>query len=78
MTIVDLVNVPSLSAPQLSPDGTQVLYVLEEADWKKNKRIGHIWRINSDGTDLVKMTNGETGENSPGGPPMAGGSPSLR
>ena len=34
MTIVDLVNVPSLSDPQLSPDGTQVLYVLAEPDWK--------------------------------------------
>ncbi len=65
MTILDLINIPSLSDPQLSPDGTQVLYVLAEADWKKNKRISHIWRIEADGTDLVKMTNGETGERTP-------------
>ena len=65
MTIVDLINVPSLRSPQLSPDGKQVLYVLGEADWKENKRINHIWRINTDGTDPVQMTNGEEGENAP-------------
>jgi dipeptidyl aminopeptidase/acylaminoacyl peptidase len=65
MTIVDLINVPSVSDPQLSPDGTQVLYVLAEADWKKNKSVSHVWRINTDGTDPVKMTNGDTGERSP-------------
>ena len=65
MTIVDLINVPSLGDPQLSPDGGQLLYTLSEPDWKENKRIGHIWRINSDGSNPIKMTNGENGESSP-------------
>jgi dipeptidyl aminopeptidase/acylaminoacyl peptidase len=65
MTIVEMIDVPSLSDPQLSPDGTQLLYVLSETDWEQNKRISHIWRINTDGTNLVKMTNGEEGEQSP-------------
>jgi dipeptidyl aminopeptidase/acylaminoacyl peptidase len=65
MTIVDLIDVPFLSDPQLSPDGKQVLYVLSNADWKENKRINHIWRVNADGSNPVQMTNGETGENSP-------------
>ena len=30
MTIVDLINVPSLGDPQLSPDGIQLLYTLSE------------------------------------------------
>ena len=65
MTIVDLINVPSLGDPQLSPDGIQLLYTLSEPDWEKNKRIRHIWRINSDGSNSIKMTNGENGESSP-------------
>ena len=65
MTIVDLINVPSLGDPQLSPDGGQLLYTLSEPDWKENKRIGHIWRINIDGSNPIKMTNGENGESSP-------------
>ena len=65
MTIVDLINVPSLSDPQLSRDGKQILYVLSEADWKEDKRIGHIWRVDVDGSNTVQMTNGERGERSP-------------
>ncbi len=65
MTIVDLINVPSLGDPRLSPDGGQLLYTLSEPDWGKNERIRHIWRINSDGSNPIKMTNGENGESSP-------------
>ncbi len=65
MTIIDLLNVPSLRDPRLSPDGKQLLYVLAEADWDANKRISHIWRIESDGTDLVQLTNGSDGESAP-------------
>ncbi len=65
MTIVDLINVPSLGDPRLSPDGGQLLYTLSEPDWGGNERIRHIWRINSDGSNPIKMTNGENGESSP-------------
>ena len=65
MTIVDLINVPSLGDPQLSPNGIQLLYTLSESDWEKNKRVSHIWRINTDSTSPIKMTNGENGESSP-------------
>ncbi len=65
MNIVDVMNVPALSDPQLSPNGNQVLYVLAHTDWKANRRIGHIWRTNTDGTGSLQMTNGEKGESSP-------------
>src|SRR5690349_8653556 len=58
LTLIDLLNVPRLTEPQLSPDGRQVIYQLAEADWKANKRVSHIWRIASDGTGLVRMSNG--------------------
>src|SRR5438128_1049460 len=39
LTLIDLLNVPRLTEPQLSPDGRQVIYQLAEADWKANKRV---------------------------------------
>ena len=65
MTLVDLLNVPQLSDPQLSPDGRYVAYVLSEADWKANKRIGHIWRAPADGSASLQMTSGKEGERMP-------------
>jgi dipeptidyl aminopeptidase/acylaminoacyl peptidase len=65
MTLIDLLNVPRITEPQLSPDGKQILYLLSEADWKTNKRITHIWRIGAEGGQPVRMTNGTEGEASP-------------
>jgi dipeptidyl aminopeptidase/acylaminoacyl peptidase len=65
MTLVDLLNVPRISDPQLAPDGRHVLYVRSEADWKTNKRIGHVWRAEVEGTRAVQMTNAPDGESSP-------------
>ena len=65
MTLVDILNVPNLSDPQLSPDGKQIVYVLAEPDWKANKRISHLWRVNADGSGSVQLTQGADGENSP-------------
>ncbi len=62
MTLVDLLEVPSLQGGQLSPDGSLVVFELEVADWKKNKNIRHLWRVGRDGSGLVQLTNGEEGE----------------
>ena len=65
MTFVDILELPTIQDPQLSPDGKQILFVMDKADWKGNRRIGHIYRINADGTDQVQLTFGERGESSP-------------
>src|ERR1700676_3115072 len=65
MTLVDVLNVPQVSDPQLSPDGRQILYVLAESNWKANKRVSHIWKINADGSVLMELTTGPDGENTP-------------
>ncbi|HUG38867.1 MAG TPA: S9 family peptidase [Longimicrobiales bacterium] len=64
MTIVDLIEVPSLGDPQLSPDGRHVLFVRSEADWEDNRTRGHVWRIGADGSEAMQLTRGE-GEGSP-------------
>jgi dipeptidyl aminopeptidase/acylaminoacyl peptidase len=65
MTLVDLMEVTHVADPQLRADGRQVLFTMDKPDWKGNRRVSHIWRINSDGTDLVQMTHGEKGASSP-------------
>ncbi|MDE2881189.1 MAG: S9 family peptidase [Acidobacteriota bacterium] len=65
MTIVELIDVPSLGSPRLSPDGSQILFTRTDTDWKKNGRTTHIHRIDADGSGAVQLTNGEDGESSP-------------
>jgi Tol biopolymer transport system component len=64
-TFVDALEQPVLSEPQLSPDGKQIAFVIDRADWKANRRIGHIVRINADGSGQTQLTFGERGESSP-------------
>ncbi|MEO8500595.1 MAG: hypothetical protein ABI565_06745, partial [Vicinamibacteria bacterium] len=65
MTTVDLIGVPELGDPQLSADGRQILFTRSDADWKANRRVAHIHRVNSDGSGLRQMTTGPEGEASP-------------
>ncbi len=65
MSIVDLLNVPRLSDPQLSPAGKDVLYTRADADWKSGRRVSHIWRASVDGGQPVQLTSGAEGETDP-------------
>ena len=65
MSPLDLIEVPRVLDAQLSPDGTQVLYVVDRPDWKENRRIGHIWRAKADGSSAAQLTYGQRGETSP-------------
>lgn len=65
MGIVDLLNVPRVADPQLSPDGREVVYTVGESDWKMGKRVQHIWRAPIDGGAAIQLTNGSEGETSP-------------
>ncbi len=65
MTLIDFMNIPTVSDPRLSPNGQEIAFIKSEPHWKVDKRVGHIWRINADGSGLVQMTNGAEGESSP-------------
>src|SRR5439155_11626395 len=65
MTLVDVLNVPRITTPRLSPDGRDVVYVQSQADWKANKRITHLWRIAVAGGQPVQLTTGQDGETTP-------------
>jgi dipeptidyl aminopeptidase/acylaminoacyl peptidase len=65
LSFVDVLEMPTVSDPQVSPDGKQLLFVMDKPDWKGNRRTGHIYRINTDGSNQVQLTFGERGESNP-------------
>ena len=65
MTFVDLLNVPRISSPELSPDGREIAYTQSQADWKADKHVTHIWRVSVDGGTSRQMTAGRDGETMP-------------
>ena len=65
MSLVDLIEVPSVRDPRLSPDGDQVVYVRSEADWEENRSVSHVWRAAVDGSDERQLTRGAEGQSSP-------------
>jgi dipeptidyl aminopeptidase/acylaminoacyl peptidase len=65
MSFVDTMELPTIQDPQLSPDGSTVLFVMDRPDWKANRRVGHIFRIRTDGSGQSQLTFGEQGESNP-------------
>ena len=65
MGIVDLLSIPHLADPQLSPDGRQVAHTRADADWKSGRRISHIWRAPVGEGQPVQLTSGADGESGP-------------
>ncbi|MBK5919969.1 hypothetical protein CCR80_02810 [Rhodothalassium salexigens] len=65
MTLVDLVAMPSLSGPDLSPDGTQVLYTLTDPNWDRDRHIPHVWRADVATGAARRMTAGVEGQTDP-------------
>src|SRR5256885_12303349 len=65
MTLVDLVGYSRVGDPQLSEDGSHLLYMLNQADWKAGNRTPHIWRQDIGGGAPGQLTLGGSGEDSP-------------
>jgi len=65
MSIVDLLSVPRLADPRLSPDGRDIVFTRSDADWKSGKRITHIWRVPADGGAPLQLTHGAESETTP-------------
>ncbi len=64
MTLVDVMNVPQVSDPQISSNGRVVRFVRSEPTWKPISASA-IWKVSSDGTGATQMTSGTDGDSSP-------------
>ena len=58
MTLLDIVELPRITDPQLSPDGRFVAYNLLRADWASGRQVSHIWTRAVSGGAVAQLTNG--------------------
>ena len=65
MTPRDMLDLPALSHPRLSPDGRQILFVRQTSDWEAGRRVSHLWRIARSGGEAVQLTRGGGGVEDP-------------
>ena len=66
MTLDDLLAAVRVTDPQLSPDGSRVLFVRTTTDLKTGKRNGDIWSVAADGSSAAReLIGGDTSENTP-------------
>jgi hypothetical protein len=63
LSFVDLLNIPRVADPQLSPDGRLLTFTLQTTDWPGNRRVYQIWESRADGAGLHKLTSGASAVN---------------
>ena len=63
MTLIDQAELPRIAgaAPQLSPDGRTLAYLLSRTDWKAGRLIFQLWRQTVGGGAPVQLTFSEGG-----------------
>ena len=59
---LDVFDLEWVSDPQISPDGTQVVYRRNGFDIMKDNSRGNLWIINTDGLSHRKLTSREVNE----------------
>ena len=58
LALIDIFNMEYVSDPQISPDGSQILYVRNFKDVMTDKNLSNIWMINVDGSKNRPITTG--------------------
>ncbi len=58
LELTDIFNMEFVSDPQISPDGSQILYVRNFKDIMTDKNLSNIWLVNSDGSKNRPITTG--------------------
>jgi len=64
-TVDDLLNLQSVGAPQISPDGTRVAYTITSANFKEDAFVSQIWVGNASTGETLQITRGEKSSTSP-------------
>ena len=59
---LDVFDLQYVSNPQISPDGSVIIYRRMSFDILKDRSVGNLWIVNSDGTNHQKLTSIESAE----------------
>lgn len=58
LQLIDIFNMEFVSDPQISPDGTKIIYVRNFKDVMSDRNLSNLWIINFDGTNNRPITTG--------------------
>ncbi|HYT33357.1 MAG TPA: DPP IV N-terminal domain-containing protein, partial [Thermoanaerobaculia bacterium] len=64
-TVDDLLNVPTVGAAQISPDGARVAYTVTSANFKEDAFVSQIWVANAATGETLQITRGDKSSTSP-------------
>jgi acylaminoacyl-peptidase len=62
---LDIFNMELVTDPQISPDGTKIVYVRQFADIMGDRRHSNLWLVNLDDTGARPLTSGNFNDTSP-------------
>lgn len=62
---MDVFELEWVTDPQISPDGTKIVYERRSMDIMTDRRISRLWMMDSDGSRHIKLTSNDTREGSP-------------
>lgn len=65
LTAIDVFHLQFATDPQISPDGTRIVYVRQFADVMGDKRGSNLWVIRADGSEDRPLTTGTYHDSSP-------------
>ncbi len=65
LQLTDIFSLEYVSDPQISPDGTRVIYVRNFKDIMTDKNLSNLWIVNFDGSDNRPLTTGNQNDSYP-------------
>ncbi|MBX7219949.1 MAG: S9 family peptidase [Blastocatellia bacterium] len=65
LSVMDIFNLEVAVDPQLSPDGTRIVYVRQFCDIMTDQRKSNLWMVNFDGTEHHALTSGNFNDSAP-------------
>ncbi len=65
LEIEDIFNLEAVRDPQISPDGSQIIYIRQFADIMTDKRYANLWIIDFDGSGHRPLSSGHHSDGSP-------------
>jgi acylaminoacyl-peptidase len=65
LELIDIFNMEYVSDPQISPDGSKIIYVRNFKDIMTDKNLSNLWIVNFDGSKNRPLTTGNHNDFSP-------------
>lgn len=65
LELTDIFNMEYVSDPQISPDGTKIIYVRNFKDIMTDKNLSNLWIVNYDGSQNRPLTTGNQNDSYP-------------